>query len=42
LLHLIAGVDEPTEGKIYIQDTEITKMSEKDLTIFRRRNIGLI
>ncbi len=42
MLHLIAGVDEPTEGKIYIQDTEITKMSEKDLTIFRRRNIGLI
>lgn len=42
LLHLLAGVDKPTGGKIYIQDKDITKLSKEELTVFRRRNIGVI
>lgn len=42
LLHLLAGVDKPTSGDIYIQDKMITKLSKEALTVFRRRNIGVI
>lgn len=42
LLHLLAGVDEPTSGKIYIQDKDITSFNKEEMTIFRRRNIGVI
>ena len=42
LLHLLAGVDKPTSGEVYIQDKNITKLSKEELTIFRRRNIGVI
>lgn len=42
LLHLLAGVDTPTSGDIFIQDKNITKLSKEDLTVFRRRNIGVI
>ena len=42
LLHLIGGVDKPSEGKVYINDVDIYRLKEKDLSIFRRRNVGLI
>lgn len=42
LLHLLAGVDKPASGEIYIQDMDITKLGKEELTIFRRRNIGVI
>ncbi len=42
LLHLLAGVDKATSGEIYIQDKDITKLSKEAMTIFRRRNIGVI
>ena len=42
LLHLLAGVDKPTSGEIYIQDMDITKLGKEELKIFRRRNIGVI
>ncbi len=42
LLHLLAGVDKPTSGEIFIQDENITKLNKEDLTVFRRRNIGVI
>lgn len=42
LLHLIGGVDKPTEGKVYIGGQSIYDMKDKDLTIFRRREIGQI
>lgn len=42
LLHLLAGVDAPTKGNIFIQDKDITKLSKDDMTVFRRRNIGVI
>lgn len=42
LLHLIGGVDKPSEGTVYINDVDIYSLKEKDLSIFRRRNVGLI
>ena len=42
LLHLIGGVDKPTKGKVYINNVDIYSLKEKDLSIFRRRNVGLI
>ncbi len=42
LLHLIGGVDRPTSGKIYIDGTDIYKLNESQLAIFRRRQIGLV
>ena len=42
LLHLLGGVDRPTSGKVLINDTDIFKMSDDKLAIFRRRQVGLI
>lgn len=42
LLHLLGGVDKPTSGKVFINDVDIYTLQEKDLSIFRRRNVGLI
>ena len=42
LLHLIGGVDKPSGGKVYLNDVDIYNLKEKDLSIFRRRNVGLI
>ena len=37
LLHLLGGVDRPTSGHIFIEDTDIASLSEKQMSIFRRR-----
>ena len=42
LLHLLGGVDRPTSGKVLINDTDIFKMNDDELAIFRRRQVGLI
>lgn len=42
LLHMLGGVDRPTSGKIYIEDTEIASLKEEALAVFRRRKVGLI
>ena len=42
LLHLLGGVDKPTSGYVFINDINIYDLKEKDLAIFRRRNVGLI
>lgn len=42
LLHILGGVDRPTEGKVYISDTDIHSLSEDKLAIFRRRQIGIV
>ena len=41
LLHIIGGVDKATEGKVYIDGTDIYGLSETNLAIFRRRQVGL-
>ncbi len=42
LLHLLGGVDKPTFGKVYIGEQSIYEMKERELTAFRRREIGQI
>ena len=42
LLHLLGGVDTPTDGKVWIDGTDIYELDETKLAIFRRRQIGLI
>ena len=42
LLHLLGGVDRPTSGKVYIDGKDIYQLDDEQLTIFRRRQVGLI
>jgi putative ABC transport system ATP-binding protein len=42
LLHVLAGLDRPTSGRIRIGDTEITDLSDRQLTLLRRDRIGFI
>ena len=42
LLNLIGGLDNPTKGEIFVKNREIGSLSRKELTIFRRRNIGFV
>ncbi|ALC91317.1 peptide ABC transporter ATP-binding protein [Bacillus sp. FJAT-18017] len=42
LLHMLGGVDRPTDGTVLIDNTDIYKLDETQLAIFRRRQIGLI
>ena len=42
LLHVLAGLDRPTSGEIYVGDTEITRLKDKALTLLRRDQIGFI
>jgi putative ABC transport system ATP-binding protein len=42
LLHVLAGLDRPTSGEIYLGDTEITSLNDKALTLLRRDQIGFI
>lgn len=42
LLHLLGGVDRPTGGSIFIEDTDIATLKEEQLAVFRRRKVGLI
>ncbi len=42
LMHILGGVDTPTSGVVSISGTDIGKLNETKLAIFRRRQIGLI
>lgn len=42
LLNLISGIDAPTDGDVTIDSVSITKLSEKERTLFRRENIGFV
>lgn len=42
LLHIIGGIDKPTDGKVFINGTDVSKLKTDKMTIFRRRNIGLV
>src|SRR3970282_2701291 len=42
LLNLIAGIDKPTEGRIFVAGTDITELSETELAVWRSRNVGFI
>ena len=42
LLNMIGALDTPTSGKVLIDGKDIFSMKERNLTVFRRRNIGFI
>ena len=42
LLNLIAGIDKPTSGKIFIADVDVTELNESELAVWRSRNVGFI
>ena len=42
LLHCMAGLDTPTSGQVYIGDVDLTMLSEKALTLLRRRKVGFV
>lgn len=42
LMNLIGGIDEPTSGRVLIDDQAIYDMNESERAIFRRRNIGMV
>ncbi len=42
LLHMIGGLDTPTSGSVMVSGKELSRMSDEELTIFRRRQIGFV
>jgi putative ABC transport system ATP-binding protein len=42
LMHLLAGLDRPTEGAVEIAGEDITSMGDKQLTLLRRKHIGFV
>ncbi|MBR4587153.1 MAG: ABC transporter ATP-binding protein [Lachnospiraceae bacterium] len=42
LMHLLGGVDRPTEGKVFVNGKDIFELKDDALAIFRRRQIGII
>jgi putative ABC transport system ATP-binding protein len=42
LLHMLAGLDRPTSGQVFLGDTEITGLGDKALTLLRRDRIGFV
>lgn len=42
LMHLLAGLDTPTSGRVFLGDTELTSLSDRQLTTLRRRSVGFV
>src|SRR5690625_5302760 len=42
LLHLLAGLDSATAGRAWIGETEITSLSDRALTVLRRKRVGFV
>ena len=42
LLNLISGVDAPSSGTVLIDSTDLTALTERERTLFRRKHIGLV
>ena len=42
LLNLIGGLDNPTNGKIFVNNKELSELNSSELTKYRRRNIGFV
>ena len=42
ILHIVAGLEKPTSGKVYFYGKNMYEMNKKDLTILRRQKIGII
>src|SRR5690348_12347703 len=42
LVNLIAGLDRPSEGQIWVAGNEVSAMSEDELSLFRGRHVGVV
>jgi putative ABC transport system ATP-binding protein len=42
LLNIIGGLDSPTDGQVFVQDTDLSTLSDKELIEFRLRHIGFV
>lgn len=42
LLNILAALDKPTEGKVYLKDKDLGKLKEKEIATFRRQNLGFV
>jgi len=42
LLHVMAGLTRPDEGRVVVEGQDLSTMSDRQLTIFRRRHVGLV
>jgi putative ABC transport system ATP-binding protein len=42
LLHLVGGLDQPSAGEIEVGGTSLARMSDDEITLFRRRKIGFV
>ena len=42
LLHLIGGIDRPTEGEVWVDGVDVGSASEEELTLFRREKVGFV
>ncbi len=42
LMHILAGIDRPTDGRVWMGGTDITTLNDKDLTLLRRKAVGFV
>lgn len=42
LLNILAALDKPTEGKVYLKERDLGKLKEKEIATFRRQNLGFV
>src|SRR5437763_15200034 len=42
LMHCMAGLDELTSGQVYLGDVELGSLSDKGLTLLRRKRVGFV
>ena len=42
LIHILGGVDRPTDGKVFLNGQDVYAQNEEQLAIFRRREVGLV
>ena len=42
MLNILSGIDNPTKGKVYFNNERIDKLKEKELTNYRKDNLGFI
>lgn len=42
LMHIMAGLDTPSSGRVWLGDTEITTLGDTELTVLRRRRVGFV
>jgi putative ABC transport system ATP-binding protein len=42
LMHVLAGLDSPTAGQVFLGDTDISRLDDDALTVLRRRRVGFV